>query len=111
MKEEKIEVQELYCHGCGRYVQFTLDLNLNGNYAIKCPNCGHVHYRVIRNGKITGIRWDPSLATYYLRGYTSTSSSTYSTYSTSTSAWGDSSGGYFLYELWLRSVIPATRIV
>ena len=52
------EVQELHCHNCGRYVQFRLDLSLNGNHVLNCPNCGHEHCRVVNDGKITDIRWD-----------------------------------------------------
>ena len=52
------EVQELHCHACGRYVQFRLDLSINGNHVLNCPNCGHEHCRVVRDGKITDIRWD-----------------------------------------------------
>ena len=43
-----------------RYVQFDLDLSLNGNHVLNCPNCGHEHCRVVRNGVITGDRWDSS---------------------------------------------------
>lgn len=51
-----IERQELYCHGCGNYVQFNLDLGIDGNHGLRCPVCGHIHYRVVENGRITGIR-------------------------------------------------------
>jgi DNA-directed RNA polymerase subunit RPC12/RpoP len=50
--------QEIYCHNCGGYVQFTFDNSLNGNHTIICPKCGHEHCRVIKNGEITGDRWD-----------------------------------------------------
>ena len=50
--------QELYCHGCDGYVQFVVDLNLNGNHVVHCPNCGHEHCRVVQDGVITDIRWD-----------------------------------------------------
>ena len=29
---------------------------MNGNYTIKCGNCGHEHYRVIDNGVVTEER-------------------------------------------------------
>jgi DNA-binding sugar fermentation-stimulating protein len=54
---ERIERQELHCHECQRYVQFALDVSLNGNHVLHCPNCGHEHCRVVRDGKITDIRW------------------------------------------------------
>ena len=49
--------QEIHCHGCNRYVQFTLDLGLDGNHVLDCPNCGHEHCRVVKDGVITGERW------------------------------------------------------
>lgn len=51
------EIQELHCHNCNRYVQFRLDLSINGNHVITCPNCRHEHCRVVQDGKITDIRW------------------------------------------------------
>lgn len=56
--DERIEMQEIYCHECKRYVQFPLDLSINGNHVLKCPNCGHEHCRVVLNGRITDDRWD-----------------------------------------------------
>lgn len=57
-----IERQELHCHNCDNYVQFNLDLSRDDNYVLDCPKCGHKHYRVVRDGKITDERWgqDPS---------------------------------------------------
>ena len=53
-----MEKQELYCHECGMYVQFELDLTLNGNHVLECPNCGHEHCRKVEDGVITDVRWD-----------------------------------------------------
>jgi DNA-directed RNA polymerase subunit RPC12/RpoP len=53
-----MEKQELHCHDCGKYVQFEIDLTLNGNHVLECPNCGHEHCRKVENGVITDIRWD-----------------------------------------------------
>jgi hypothetical protein len=50
--------QELYCHACDKYVQFVVDMELDGNHVLKCPNCEHEHCRVVREGHITDIRWD-----------------------------------------------------
>lgn len=52
-----IERQELYCHECRKYVQFEIDLKLEGNHVLKYPNCGHEHCRVVKNGKVTDERW------------------------------------------------------
>ena len=49
---------EFYCSGsCGKYFDFKLNMALNGNYRIHCPNCGHVHYRMVKKGKITDTRF------------------------------------------------------
>ena len=52
------EKQELYCHNCDRYIQFNLDEERDGAHEIKCPNCGHIHCRIVENGKVTEARWD-----------------------------------------------------
>ena len=52
-----IERQELWCHECDKHVQFDLDLSLNGNHVLECPNCGHEHCRVVKDGVITSERW------------------------------------------------------
>lgn len=53
-----MERQELFCHNCRKYVQFLLDTEIDGNHVIKCPNCGHEHCRVVKNGVVTEDRWD-----------------------------------------------------
>lgn len=55
--DEHMERQELYCHACGRYVQFPIDLSMNGRHVLRCPNCGHEHCRVVVDGRITDERW------------------------------------------------------
>ena len=47
----------MWCHACGRTFVALIDFNLAGNHLIECP-CGHVHYRVVRNGAVTGDRFD-----------------------------------------------------
>jgi DNA-directed RNA polymerase subunit RPC12/RpoP len=94
------EIQELYCHNCGRYVQFSIDLSLNGNHVIVCPNCGHEHCRVVKDGIITDDRWDSRNSTVtYITNCTSSTVSTWSTYNLISIS---SSG--FLYSLWLKTV-------
>jgi hypothetical protein len=78
-EESRIEEQELWCHACRHYVQFELDLMVNGNHVLECPNCGHEHCRVVTDGVITAIRWDrrnPPLGNIvpaYSTGFTITS--------------------------------------
>jgi len=99
-----IERQELYCHHCGKYVQFDLDMSLNGNHVLNCPNCDHEHCRVVENGKITSERWDSrngngSWGTYQATGTASTATSTYSTYSGTSGSTTD----VFMYQAWMNT--------
>ena len=92
--------QEIYCHECGKYVQFTIDDELDGEHVLTCPNCGHLHYRYVDAGRISDRRWRSSAYGYNLNavpvGYGSytvpTSSVTYSSISTTSSdgfiVWG-----------------------
>ena len=58
INDDTMERQELHCHACGGYVQFSLDTSINGNHVLNCPNCGHEHCRVVKDGKISDVRWD-----------------------------------------------------
>ena len=46
---------------CGYYNYPVLDDSMSGNYVIVCGNCGHEHYRVIKNGVVTDDRLDDRL--------------------------------------------------
>jgi hypothetical protein len=89
-----IERQELHCHNCNCYVQFDLDLSIDDNYVLYCPKCGHDHYRVVKNGKITDKRWGQSQSQTRIGLTTWTTTSTYVT-STSSSS--------FLYSSWMNT--------
>jgi len=99
------ERQELWCHECNQYVQFDIDVSLNGNHVIKCPVCGHEHCRVVKDGIITEVRWDSrnvnmqAYNTYMTTGMTSSSTSTYNTYAGNLI--GDSTT-VFKYSAWLN---------
>ena len=103
MSEER---QELYCHGCGNYVQFKIDMELDGNHLLNCPECGHGHCRVVEKGKITGNRWASRNGfTYNISNLyvTTTATSTYDLYSMdSTDAMADSTDT-FLYGSWMNT--------
>ena len=82
---------ELYCHDCGRYVQFTIDAGLNGKHVLNCPNCDHEHYRVVRGGRITAERWgrDPrqNVQVYYATNISTSPTAAYdSNYGTGTAS-------------------------
>ncbi len=87
-----IEKQELHCHACNRYVQFELDITVNGNYTLDCPNCGHKHCRVVADGRITDVRWDQrngplnSYPVIQVSGATTTAASSFTAYTASGSA-------------------------
>lgn len=56
---------EFYCLGCDHYLYVWLNINLNGNHVVNCPNCGHKHYRVVENGVITDQRYKEYLKSSY----------------------------------------------
>lgn len=100
-----VEKQELYCHNCDKYVQFDIDVSLNGNHEIVCPNCGHIHYRVVQNGRITSERWNSSLPTYQVSYTTSSSTSTYVSYTNNLTTASSSNDDIhmFLYTSWMNA--------
>lgn len=53
-----IQRTEIHCHNCSKGFVAALDMDINGNHVIECPHCGHEHCRKIKDGKITGDRWD-----------------------------------------------------
>lgn len=63
--------QELYCHSCNQYVRFEIDIDQDGDYTIPCPNCGHEHYRRIKDRRITSRRWASSSTIIVDWAYTS----------------------------------------
>ena len=67
-----------------------MDFERDGNYEIPCPDCGHIHYRAVRDGLITETRYDPHEThmvwqTAYTYGFTATT--TASTGGATTLAW------------------------
>lgn len=99
------ERQELWCHDCQKYVQFDIDTELNGNHVIICPNCKHEHCRVVKNGKVTEVRWGSrngwSAITYMTTGMTSSNASTYATYSGNTMTDSNASSA-IKYSAWMN---------
>lgn len=106
MKMSEIRRQELFCHSCGRYVQFDLDLSLNGNHVLNCPVCDHEHCRTVKDGEITDIRWDqrngvvPTIQVNNLN-VTSSSTSTYDNYINNSTVTPEVSK--FSYESWMNT--------
>lgn len=100
LPEPKIERQELHCHNCNGYVQFDIDIHLNGNHVIICPNCKHEHLRVVKNGIITDERWGSRNINTQM--YTATGT-TYTTASYSATATATTSVDMYLSSSWLNS--------
>jgi DNA-directed RNA polymerase subunit RPC12/RpoP len=101
-----LEKQELYCHNCGNYVQFDIDIELNGNHVLNCPNCGHEHCRVVKDGVITDDRWDSRNNTYSVTQTSWTTVSTFNTYLSGTSnnnVVNNDSAKVFLYQAWMNN--------
>jgi DNA-directed RNA polymerase subunit RPC12/RpoP len=48
---------EFSCSNCSKIFDIKLNMSLDGNYRIHCPMCSHVHYRVVKQGKITDERF------------------------------------------------------
>lgn len=49
---------DLHCTNCPKQFIATLDMAVDGNHVVECPHCGHEHCRVIKDGVVTGERWD-----------------------------------------------------
>lgn len=105
---ENNERQEIHCHDCGQYVQFDIDVSMNGNHVLNCPVCGHEHCRVVKDGIITEDRWDSRNGSSIMINTSTmsvTSTSTWDTYTTtaSTGTTGATTADtYYLYDAWLN---------
>jgi len=51
------QLMEFRCTECSKIFDIMMNLSLNGNYRIHCPNCLHIHYRKVVKGKITDQRF------------------------------------------------------
>jgi len=102
--DENLVRQEIHCHHCDKYVQFEMDMGVNGNHVLECPNCGHEHCRVVKDGEITGERWGSrNGGTVYISGSTMTTTvtSVYTCMSSTTT--GATNSGSFLADSWLTA--------
>lgn len=48
---------EFWCGSCRHYIYVKLNAGLEGNHIVVCPQCGHKHYRLVKNGVITSDRF------------------------------------------------------
>lgn len=44
--------QEFYCGNCVGYIKVRININVNCEVEVECPNCGHKHRRIFRDGVI-----------------------------------------------------------
>lgn len=49
---------DMNCTNCSKNFIAELDHSIDGNHIVECPHCGHEHCRVIKDGVISGERWD-----------------------------------------------------
>lgn len=71
-------------------------MGINGNHEIVCPHCGHTHYRVVENGRVTGERYRSSMNTIIAPTYAMDTSNNGMTSSNDTwlqQSWNDSTSG------------------
>jgi hypothetical protein len=55
--------EDMYCHACSKNFLATINYDLNGNHQIECPHCHHIHFRVVKDGRVTGDRYDSDART------------------------------------------------
>ena len=89
------------CTSCQQRVVVRINRHATGNLTIRCPQCGHEHYRYCEDGVITEDRWRLSAqavpnylystsATNDTATYTSTGASTFTMniwYDSGTASW------------------------
>ena len=97
-----IEKQELHCHNCDKYVHFDIDPEKNGKYEIECPNCKHMHCRVINNGRITDERWD-SRNGNYIKLYSTCTSTSHITFQYANATCTSTDLSMFFQQSWANS--------
>lgn len=61
LEGHRVEV-EFWCGNCTYYIYVKLNTGLEGNHVVRCPICNHEHFRVVKNGIITGDRHDKGIA-------------------------------------------------
>ena len=56
--DDPVRRTDMYCTECSKNFIAQLDFGLDGNHIVECPYCGHEHCRVIKDGEVTGERWE-----------------------------------------------------
>lgn len=89
-----LECHNCYDHNLPSHFTAVIDYDLNGNHEIECPRCGHIHYRIVKDGKVTGDRHDRDQRTHVVERKTMWKSTTQPIVSGTASA--------FLRDRWLN---------
>lgn len=92
---------EFFCTECSKYFDIKLNIALDGNYRIHCPNCQHVHYRSVRKGVITEDRFVKDDCKLLIEDIVPMRSSCRD-YQTETRLDQDHVGEGFLHRLWVE---------
>ena len=56
-KKSGIIRTDMWCHDCQKYFLAHVDYDVDGNHVIECPYCGHHHFRLIKGGIVTDVRY------------------------------------------------------
>jgi DNA-directed RNA polymerase subunit RPC12/RpoP len=56
-KHDGLVKTDMHCHNCSKSFIAQLDYRIDGNQRIECPHCRHIHFRVIKDGIVTGERY------------------------------------------------------
>ena len=63
LAEPQVARTDMTCTECSKKFIAELDFRIDGNHVVECPHCGHDHFRLIENGKITEERWKSGIPT------------------------------------------------
>ena len=85
----------LDCTNCCQRVVVKLSRDATGNLTIRCPKCGHEHYRYCKDGEITEDRWRAGGVMVPICLYTTTA--------TSDTAACSSTASMYVRDLWSDS--------
>lgn len=87
---------DMNCTNCSKNFIATLDYRLDGNHVVECPYCSHEHCRVIKEGKVTGERWETRMQRVDVDKR--------SVWKSDSQPIISSTAGSFIRELWLNRV-------
>lgn len=85
---------DLNCTQCSKSFVAQLDFSVDGNHIIECPYCLHEHCRTIKDGIVTGDRWDSRQQRVDVKGQ--------SVWKSDSRPITTSTAGAFLREKWIE---------